>query len=835
MNTAARPQAGEERLARLEAALRERAALLRPPEALLERALQRCAPRTGPLEPPLFPSVAPGLGSSALVPNQPGAPGDLVLVAPISVALESGIDPTPQPMTLVIANDPLAPVPSASARLHAEMPTVITAVSEPSPAAASTAALASAPAHAASAPTLISHADVPPRAHSGDSSSGANAVILPSGRIIAGYRIEGQIGSGGMGQVYRATQLSMNRQVAFKVLAPKLAGNPRFRERFLREARAAGRLHHPNLIAVHDVGEADGLMFFSMELVEGQSLKDLLAARGPVPEARALELTRQTLEALRYAHANGLIHRDIKPDNLMLTAAGVVKVADLGLSRSADAEVAGEDLFKTQAGAIMGTPHYMAPEQARDAHSVDHRADLYAVGATLFHLVCGTTPFTGNAPMEVVIRAGTQPLAFPEPGPTPSMRVLIARLMAKKPEDRYASAAEAVEAVVRLRRRTSESGGGDRAEQVATAISRARGRRLRRLLRKGGWIAGGLGALLLVLLALAALLGSWQWSDKRAEVRRLCEQRHYAQAHLALDIFNSGMNPFAAGGAAVAEARLAVDREWDEWAQAEAKPVFDAFHEQAAVERWNDAFAILADIEDDWKSPQVRRDLDAAREQVKLGLRKAAGAAAPPRSDESTRAPAPLAGGPVGATPPAAGPVAPKPLEALGERLHELQEQQTRALTEFWSGFDAVPAEGLALSGETARFTGTGTARQRIAAHDERPLLHRGLTVSVHFDGKAGGAETWGLALGAGRTLTASLRGLAVTGSGTDQVLQPPSAFGNMVQFKLRRNGSDLEVKPTQLADWQSLHATTAEQLTITWRAGAGAVEVKLKPLLRRE
>jgi hypothetical protein len=831
MNTAARPQAGGERMTRLEAALRERAALLRPPETLLERALQRCAPRTGPLEAPLFPSAAPGLGTSALVPNQAGGPGDLVPLAPVSVALESGIDPTPQPMTLLVANDPLAPVPSASARLHAELPTVITTAADLPAATPSTATVGFAPANPASAPTLISHADLPPRAPSGDASSGANAVILPSGRIIAGYRIEGQIGSGGMGQVYRATQLSMNRQVAFKVLAPKLAGNPRFRERFLREARAAGRLHHPNLIAVHDVGEADGLMFFSMELVEGQSLKDLLAERGTVPETRALELTRQTLEALRYAHGNGLIHRDIKPDNLMLTTAGVVKVADLGLSRSADAEVAGEDLFKTQAGAIMGTPHYMAPEQARDAHSVDHRADLYAVGATLYHLVCGTTPFTGTAPMEVVIRAGTQPLTFPEPGPTPSMRVLIARLMAKKPEERYATAAEAVEAVVRLRRRTSESGGGDRAEQVATAIARARGRRLRRVLRKGGWIAGGLAALLLVLLALAALTGSWQWSDKRAEVRRLCEQRHYAQAHLALDLFNPGMNPLAAGGAAVAEARLAVDREWDEWAQAEVKPVFDAFREQAAVERWNDAFAILADVEDDWKSPQVRRELDTYREQVKLGLRKAAGQGAPPRSDESTHAPALP-----GPTAPAGGAAAPKPLEALGERLREqVLEAQTRALAEFWSGFDAVPADALTLSGEVARFSATGTAHQRAAAHEERPLLHRGLNVTVRFDGKAGAAESWGIALGAGRTLTASLRGLVITGSGAEQVLQPPSPFGNQVQFMLRRSGTDLEVRAARGSEWQSLHATTAEQLTLSWRAGAGAIEVRLKPLLRRE
>ncbi len=313
-------------------------------------------------------------------------------------------------------------------------------------------------------------------------------------------------------------------------------------------------------------------------------------------------------------------------------------------------------------------------------------------------------------------------------------------------------------------------------------------------------------------------------------MRRLCEQRHYAQAHLALDLFNPGMNPLAAGGAAIAEARLAVDREWDEWALAEARPVFDAFREQAAVERWNDAFAILADIEDDWKSPQVRRDLDAAREKVKLGLRKAAGQGAPPRSDESTRAPAPA-----GTTAPAGAAAAPKPLEALGERLREVQEAQARALTEFWSGFDAVPADALTLSGEVARFSATGTAHQRAAAHEERPLLHRGLIVTVHFDGKAGAAESWGIALGAGRTLTASLRGLVITSSGAEQVLQPPSPFGNQVQFMLRRNGNDLEVRAARGSEWQSLHATTAEQLTLSWRAGAGAIELRLKPLLRRE
>ena len=146
--------------------------------------------------------------------------------------------------------------------------------------------------------------------------NGKQAHILKAGTPLGGYRIETLIGVGGMGQVYRATQVSMSRQVALKVLLSRYAKNPRFRERFLREARAAGRLHHPNLIAVHDVGEADGLLFFSMELVEGTSIKQLIAELGTLTEERALDIARQTLEALRYAHERGIIHRDIKPDNL---------------------------------------------------------------------------------------------------------------------------------------------------------------------------------------------------------------------------------------------------------------------------------------------------------------------------------------------------------------------------------------------------------------------------------------------------------------------------------------------------------------------------------------
>jgi len=214
--------------------------------------------------------------------------------------------------------------------------------------------------------------------------------LLPAGRIIAGYRIEGLLGRGGMGQVYRATQLSMGREVAFKVLSPRFARSRSFRERFLREARAAGRFNHPNLIAVHDVGEAGDLMFFSMELVAGRHLRQVLKDEGPFAAPRVADVARQVLKALDYAHSRGVVHRDIKPDNLMLTPEGVVKVADLGLSRLLEEETEAADLddvgvgsgsrIATQAGVMMGTPHYMSPEQGRDAASVDHRTDLWPWG-----------------------------------------------------------------------------------------------------------------------------------------------------------------------------------------------------------------------------------------------------------------------------------------------------------------------------------------------------------------------------------------------------------------------------------------------------------------------
>ena len=270
--------------------------------------------------------------------------------------------------------------------------------------------------------------------------------MFVSGSEVAGYRIEGRLGRGGMGDVYRATQLSMGREVAFKVLAKKLSRDPVFRTRFLREARAAGRLQHPNLIAVHDVGEEDGLLFFSMELVSGKSIGDLLKDKGSYSEEEALVIIGQVLEALRYAHAHGLVHRDIKPDNIMVTDRGMVKVADLGLARQVeDQDSSVKDANnQTKSGTMMGTPYYMPPEQGQDARHADARSDIYSTGATLYHMVVGTVPFRGRTPVEVVVNATTKPLRFPEGVVSPKLRRVISRMMDKDPAGRPHDAEEAL-------------------------------------------------------------------------------------------------------------------------------------------------------------------------------------------------------------------------------------------------------------------------------------------------------------------------------------------------------------------------------------------------------
>ena len=213
----------------------------------------------------------------------------------------------------------------------------------------------------------------------------------PKSYRLGDFELRREIGRGGMGKVYLAQQISLDRPCAVKVMSSELSQNPTFVERFIREARAMARLDHPNVVRCYAVGEERGKHYVAMELIDGKSMQDWLDDLGKLEVPDALLVTLICADALQFAHAKNMIHRDIKPDNLLVTRHGVVKVADLGLAKAID-----EDMSMTQSGTGLGTPHYMPPEQARNAKHVDSRCDVYALGSTLYHFVTGELPFAAR-------------------------------------------------------------------------------------------------------------------------------------------------------------------------------------------------------------------------------------------------------------------------------------------------------------------------------------------------------------------------------------------------------------------------------------------------------
>lgn len=686
------------RRAALVSALSTRGRLLALPEELLNKALRRCMPR-GDVPKALTPSATTPF---AITP---------FAITPSSDRL-SAITPALTP-----------PVPTHVATAQTEMSedlgpsmTPITVVN-----ASNTAVTVEVKAAVEIKPAASSDALTPQSLTRLNGESG-HWDAIHEGAIIAGYRIERPLGAGAMGQVYRAMQLSLNRAVAFKVMSPKLASNRRFRERFVREARAAGRLHHPNLIAVHDVGEADGLMFFSMELVDGTSVSELLRQHGRIPEMRALEIIRQTLEALKFAHAAGVIHRDIKPDNLMVTESGMVKVADLGLARAEDTE--NVSATATNVGAVMGTPHYMAPEQGRDAHSVDHRADLYAVGATLYHLVCGHTPFSGEGAMEVLMRAASQPLKFPVPGPTPAVQVLISRLMAKEAKDRPQSASEAIDIISKLRRKQVTDNPADAANSVE-AVTRARQRRLRRTVRRVSWYAFALSVAVVAIILMTGLAGGWQWSQVKSQVATLIKDNRYREAVELLERQPVGLSSSEKD---IARARADVERAWDSWASLQAHSPIKKILEQLQQKRVSDAYKTLQSISDELKSPAMRKDFDSCQQQWEEAV-LAEDAAKPMAKEDAMR--------------------------------EVFTLEYIKRITADMMKIFAFNGPGKAVVAEnTVRFTGAGNGRGDVLTK----LAGRTLTLRVVFTGKEHGLDQWALPLAEGRMLVVSAKGMVLTG-----------------------------------------------------------------------
>ncbi|MCS6864542.1 MAG: protein kinase [Gemmataceae bacterium] len=300
-----------------------------------------------------------------------------------------------------------------------------------------------------------------PHSGGGLSLPAESSVPLIAPASIRGYLIEREIGRGGMGTVYLAKQLSLDRPVALKVMSKKWASDPVFVARFTREAFAAAQLSHPNIVQIHDIGESEGARFFSMEYVRGPSLAEMVKKQGKLDPEIAVGYVLQAARGLKHAHDRGMIHRDVKPDNLLLDEHGLIKVADLGLVKTPalsrdEQQVAAASSRSgllslppdmTGAKIALGTPAYMSPEQCRDAASVDHRADIYSLGCTLYVLVTGRPPFEGTTAVELMSKHAYDPLVPPEQivSRVPKeVSAIIQRMMAKDPNDRYQDMGEVI-------------------------------------------------------------------------------------------------------------------------------------------------------------------------------------------------------------------------------------------------------------------------------------------------------------------------------------------------------------------------------------------------------
>jgi len=259
-----------------------------------------------------------------------------------------------------------------------------------------------------------------------------------SGQQIPGYRILGKLGAGAMATVFKAKQLSLDRLVAIKVLPRKFSSNAEFIQRFYTEGRIAAQLNHPSIVQAYDVGQAGEFHYFVMEYVEGSTVFDQIVRHKRYPEEEAIELAIQIAEALEHAHSKGLIHRDVKPKNIMITKEGVAKLADMGLARA----ISDKEAAEAEAGKAYGTPYYIAPEQIRGARELTPAADIYSFGATLYHMLTGVVPYDGKSPADVMrkhLKAELVPPDHVNPKLSAGISQVIEMMMAKDPKARYQS------------------------------------------------------------------------------------------------------------------------------------------------------------------------------------------------------------------------------------------------------------------------------------------------------------------------------------------------------------------------------------------------------------
>jgi beta-lactam-binding protein with PASTA domain len=288
------------------------------------------------------------------------------------------------------------------------------------------------------------------------------------GEIVGGrYEIIELLGSGGMANVYRAHDPHLGRDVAVKVLADRYTADPSFVERFRREASAAAQLNHPNIVQVFDRGETDGTYFIVMEYLTGPDLKSLIRTRGALPPLEAIDNTQQILGALAAAHRRDVIHRDIKPQNVMLASDGLLKVTDFGIAR------AGAESEMTEAGSVIGTAQYLSPEQAHGGE-LTSASDCYSAGVVLYEMLTGRVPFDGERPVVVAMKQINEPPVPPrtyEPDIPPALEAVVLKALAKRPSERYRSAEEFSAALADVRRQIDPSSTGQHTMLLGAAAA----------------------------------------------------------------------------------------------------------------------------------------------------------------------------------------------------------------------------------------------------------------------------------------------------------------------------------------------------------------------------
>src|SRR5437016_1411162 len=326
------------------------------------------------------------------------------------------------------------------------------------------------------------------------------------------YQVKRLVGRGGFAEVYELWDQDLDRRLACKVLHPEIAWTPGMLTRFRQEAKALARLQHPAILPIHFIGEGEGLVYYVMPFVQGESLADALRRRGSYSPDEALRIAEPILEALAHAHAQGLVHRDIKPDNVMLEAkTGRTLLVDFGIAKLLDPGSATGGAPKTATGFTVGTVQYMSPEQALGQPNLDGRSDLYAFGAMLYQMVTGTPPYDGNSSAEIVGKHLGDPV--PEASDVNAriprwLSTVIVRCLAKKPEDRFQDADEVLAALVEAGR-TSGSERLVGAQTLERQVRRS-GKVRRGSGRRAWWTAGVLGVALIAgwLARRAGYLGS---------------------------------------------------------------------------------------------------------------------------------------------------------------------------------------------------------------------------------------------------------------------------------------------------------------------------------------